>query len=69
MKKLFSIIIPVYGNEENLPITIPYMIDNLKIFEEFDVEIIMVCDGSPDKSWDVMKELKKHIPIYFAFTN
>ena len=36
MKKLFSIIIPVYGNEENLPITIPYMIDNLKIFEEFE---------------------------------
>ena len=73
MKKLFSIIIPVYGNEENLPITIPYMIDNLKIFEEFDVEIIMVCDGSPDKSWDVMKELKKTYPnilrIYKLATN
>ena len=56
-----------------MPITIPYMIDNLKIFEEFDVEIIMVCDGSPDKSWDVMKELKKTYPnilrIYKLATN
>lgn len=73
MKKLFSIIIPVYGNEENLPITIPYMINSLKIFEKYDVEIIMVCDGSPDKSWDVMKELKKAYPdilrIYKLATN
>lgn len=62
MKKVFSVIIPVYGNEENLPITIPYMIDNLKLFEKYDVEIIMVCDGSPDRSWEVMKKLKKTYP-------
>lgn len=63
-KKLFSIVIPVYGNEKNLPVTIPYIIEHLDLFPDYDVEIIMVCDGSPDNSWAVMKDLKRQYPSY-----
>lgn len=62
MKKLFSIVLPIYGNEKNLPITIPYIIEHLDLFENYDVEIIMVNDGSPDNSWEIMKEYQKQYP-------
>lgn len=61
-KKLFSICIPVYKNEKNLPVTIPYIIERLNLFEKYRVEIVMVNDGSPDKSYEVMKEFKKKYP-------
>ena len=55
MKK-FSIILTVYKNEKNLPVTIPYIMDRLSLFLNYEVEVILVCDGSPDKSYEVMKE-------------
>lgn len=61
-KKMFSIILPIYGNEKNLPITIPYIMQHLDLFPNYEIEIIMVCDGSPDNSWEVMKEMKKKYP-------
>lgn len=62
MKKTFSIVLPIYGNEKNLPITIPYLIDHLYLFEKYNVEIIMVCDGSPDDSWEIMKNYQRKYP-------
>ncbi|MBQ9609860.1 MAG: glycosyltransferase [Lachnospiraceae bacterium] len=62
MKKTFSIIIPVYGNEDNIPITIPYIMERLSLFPDYNVELILVCDGSPDKSWDKMKEYQAKYP-------
>jgi dolichol-phosphate mannosyltransferase len=61
-KKLFSICIPIYKNENNLPVTIPYIIEHLYLFEKYRVEIVMVNDGSPDKSYEVMKKYKKEYP-------
>lgn len=63
MKKLFSVVIPVYGNELNLPITIPYIMENYqKLFPEYDFELILVNDGSPDNSWQIMQEYQKQYP-------
>ncbi len=62
MKK-FSIILPIYGNEENLPITVPYIIENIPVlFPDYKVEIIMVNDGSPDDSYEIMKRYQKQYP-------
>lgn len=61
-KKMFSIVLPIYGNEKNLPVTIPYIAEHLDLFPDYDIELIMVCDGSPDNSWEVMKEMKKRYP-------
>ncbi len=66
MSKL-SIVIPVYYNEQNL---LPLYSDiKEKIIDriDFDYEIVMVDDGSKDKSWEVMQELAKqdsHIRIF-----
>ena len=60
--KKFSIILPIYGNEENLPVTIPYIIERLNLFPNYNIEIIMVCDGSPDNSYDIMKEYQEKYP-------
>ncbi len=63
MKKLFSVVIPVYGNELNLPIIIPYIMENYpKLFPEYDFELILVNDGSPDNSWEIMQEYQKQYP-------
>ena len=56
MKKKFSIIMPIYKNEQNLPTTIPYVIEHRDLFPQYDVELVMVCDGSPDRSYEIMKE-------------
>jgi len=61
-KKLFSIVVPIYGNEKNIPITIPYFVDHLNLFPNYDVEIIMVCDGSPDNSFEEMKKMRERYP-------
>ena len=56
MAKL-SIIIPVYFNEQNLPLL--YEDIRKKIIEPalFDYEIVMVDDGSGDNSWAEMEKI------------
>ena len=62
MKK-FSIVLPIYGNEKNLPITVPYIIENIPVlFPDYQVEVVMVNDGSPDNSYEIMKEYQKKYP-------
>lgn len=54
-----SLVIPVYYNEENLQ---PLYGDLKKKFIDkisYDYEIVMVNDGSKDKSYEVMQELAK----------
>lgn len=63
MKRIFSIVIPVYKNELNLPVTIPYVLEQIPIlFPEYQVELILVNDGSPDHSWTIMKEYQAKDP-------
>lgn len=61
-KKMFSICIPVYNNAGNLPITMEYIFDKMCLFDAYDLEIIMVNDGSSDNSYDVMKRYQKQYP-------
>ncbi len=63
MSKIFSIVIPIYKNEQNLPVTIPALIDAIPVlFSDYQVEIVMVNDGSPDNSWQIMQEYKQKYP-------
>ena len=63
MKKLFSIIIPVYKNEKNLPITVPYILEQIPtLFPQYDIELVLVNDGSPDRSWELMKDFQRQYP-------
>jgi len=52
MKKI-SVVIPVYCNEKNIPITYKALICEINKFrDEYDYEIIFVDDGSEDHSLD-----------------
>lgn len=63
MKKLFSIVIPVYKNELNLPVTIPYILEQIpRLFPEYRVELLLINDGSPDGSWEIMKQYQSMYP-------
>lgn len=63
MKKLISVVLPIYKNEQNLPVTIPYILEKIPVvFPNYDVELILVNDGSPDNSWEIMKEFQVKYP-------
>jgi len=51
-----SVILPVYNEEENLPILVPQIVDTLKPLGKI-FEIILIDDGSTDKSFNTIKEL------------
>lgn len=58
MKKLISIVIPCYREEKNIPLIYEEIIHVFKdIWEDFDYEILLVNDGSPDKTWFEIEKL------------
>ncbi len=61
MKK-FSIVIPVYNNEENIEDTVRFIVNHLDLFSNYLVEVVMVCDGSKDRSYDLMKTSQERYP-------
>lgn len=54
----YSILLPTYNERENLPIIIWLLVKYLSE-SNFDYEIIIIDDGSPDKTLDVAKQLQK----------
>ena len=57
----FSIVIPVFNEEKNIEKLIKEINLNLSEFDNF--EIIIVDDGSTDKSSLIIKDFKKNFPI------
>ena len=53
---LFSIIFPTYNERDNVKILVPNTID---VFKEFDIEIIIVDDGSIDGTREEIEKLQK----------
>lgn len=69
MKK-FSIVVTVYKNELNLPITIPEYLKRVKSFsKDYEFEFIYVNDGSPDNSLAILKEFQKQFPKEIKILN
>src|ERR1043166_8402002 len=58
---LFSIIIPARDEEESLPTTLQDLYETFAS-EKIPHEIIVVDDGSRDRTWKVLQELKQKIP-------
>ena len=57
-----SLVIPVYYNEDNLRPLYADLKEKFISRIDYDYEIVMVNDGSKDKSYDVMKELAENDP-------
>lgn len=66
MSKL-SIVIPVYYNELNLKPLYQDIKEKIIDVIDFDYEIVMVDDGSQDKSWAVIQELAAADPHIKSF--
>ncbi|MGB7978223.1 MAG: glycosyltransferase family 2 protein [Chlamydiales bacterium] len=58
MKKLLSIVVPVFNEEESLPILYGELQSIFgQLSGRYEVELILVNDGSRDSSWSVIKQL------------
>ncbi|GIY09450.1 dolichol-phosphate mannosyltransferase subunit 1 [Caerostris extrusa] len=58
MKEKYSILLPTYNERENLPIIV-WMIIKYMTLGNYDFEIIIIDDGSPDGTLEVAKQLEK----------
>ncbi|MCI5918066.1 MAG: glycosyltransferase family 2 protein [Roseburia sp.] len=69
-KKCVSIVIPCYNEQETLPTIYPAITDVMKTIPEYDYEILLVDDGSKDRTNEMMKELaaKDEHVRYFSFS-
>lgn len=56
-----SVVVPLYNEEESLPELVEW---NQRVMEthKFSYEIILVDDGSTDRSWEVIEDLKTTNP-------
>ncbi len=59
--KLLSVVIPARNEEDALPSTVEHLHLELRL-NRIPHEIVVVDDGSTDKTWSVLGELKKGIP-------
>lgn len=58
-----SVIIPCYYNEDNIPVTFSKLKNNEAIFQKkVDIEYVFVDDGSKDKTWEKLLEVKSQHP-------
>lgn len=57
MKPLFSIVVPVYQNEVNIPDTVPRLLALQEMLPGWNLELVFVDDGSRDNSFDLLEQL------------
>jgi len=60
--KSFSIVIPVYYNEMNLPDTIAELISLGNRIPNYELELVFVDDGSGDRSLEILREYQLEYP-------
>jgi dolichol-phosphate mannosyltransferase len=65
---LFSIIIPAHNEEESLPYTVRD-IHEAMVRAAIPHEIVVVDDGSRDRTWAVLQELRKTVPTLSPVQN
>src|SRR3954469_14861642 len=56
-----SVVVPLFNEEESLP-ELAAWIDRVMVQNNFSYEVIMVDDGSKDKSWQVVESLSAQNP-------
>jgi dolichol-phosphate mannosyltransferase len=67
--KVFSIIIPVYYNELNLPDTIPQLLNLTRELTNLRLELVFVNDGSGDRSLDILLDFQAGHPETISVIN
>jgi undecaprenyl-phosphate 4-deoxy-4-formamido-L-arabinose transferase len=57
-RRSLSVVVPVYNSSDALPLLVARLEPVLKASAD-DYELIFVNDGSPDRSWDVIVDLRR----------
>lgn len=57
-----SVIVPIYNEDESLPELVEW-IEKVMNEHKFSFEVIMIDDGSSDRSWDVIEQLASTRPF------
>lgn len=60
---LYSVIIPVYKNEESIPRLINTLTEVFAKRPEVEFEVVFVVDGSPDNSFMLLKNMQSDMPF------
>lgn len=60
--KTFSIVVPVYYNELNLPDTVPHLLGLAEKLTNYQLELVFVDDGSGDRSLDTLRDFQSQFP-------
>ncbi|MFL5560253.1 MAG: glycosyltransferase, partial [Gemmatimonadaceae bacterium] len=61
-RRVFSIVVPVYFNELNLPDTVPQLLALASKLPDYDLELVFVDDGSGDRSLAMLLEFQREHP-------
>jgi dolichol-phosphate mannosyltransferase len=61
-RPLLSVVVPVFNEEESIPLFYDRMTNVLSNMEEFDYEIVFVDDGSHDSSFELLSRLSARDP-------
>ncbi|MEM6395040.1 MAG: glycosyltransferase family 2 protein [Bacteroidota bacterium] len=56
-----SVVVPLFNEEESLP-ELTAWIDRVMQANDFEYEVIMIDDGSTDRSWAVVEQLREENP-------
>lgn len=62
MAKTFSVVVPVFQNETNLPDTIPKLLALGQTLQAYRLELVFVDDGSRDRSLEILTDFSKRFP-------
>ncbi len=68
MKKAI-IIIPTYNEKENIAAIVPQIFAATKDVKNYQIEILVVDDTSPDKTYEVVKKMQKKFPHLHLLIN
>ncbi len=69
MRKKIVIIIPTYNERENIGEIVPKIFAITDKNSQFEVEVLVVDDTSPDKTYQVVKQMQKHLPHLHLLLN
>jgi glycosyltransferase involved in cell wall biosynthesis len=70
-KKIISIVLPIFNEEANISYIYQELVTTLSAVQErYSYEIIMVDDGSSDKSWSTIRQIsevdKNVVGVHFS---
>jgi len=65
---LYSVVIPAHNEEESLPHTVSDIYQTF-VREQVNHEIVVVDDGSSDRTWAVLQDLRRTIPTLAPVQN